>query len=521
MRYSTRSSLRSLGVPVSTEARLRTHGIPALRGLDGSALGVDPLLAVQQAMQAAQAAAAAAAAGFPLNVVGAQVQTGAVLRPGMALRSPSGQFLALLQGDGNFVTYNGTPANVTAASPSGKAIWASNTGGGTVLIVQGDGNVVLYAGDPQNITSPSPSGKAVWATGTNGAAGPVTLKMQDDGNLVVYDAKNRNIWASVDRSGVVPVKSAWSIPTVLPTPTPTPTPTASQPTTSAKPLPPGTSLVVKDGALQIRTVAQDGVSISYAPITAAGVGAGVMLDGGATGDQTNGTMIGLVADPQGNIFWAESAWQGGMSNAKANYYPYQPGDTTLAQGKQHLADQIAQQKAAADKANADAIAAQSAAAAQLQQEQAALAAAQKAQADAQAQAQAAQAALTAAQAAAASATTAAQQQSAQAQIQQATAQVVAAQQAAGAANAAVTAAQQGGAITASMFPGGEAGKSIFLYGGIALVGVVTVSVLLRMSKAASRIQVTRVGEPVPPTMAGLGGGQRRRKRQRVRRRRRA
>ena len=53
------------------------------------------------------------------------------------------------------------------------------------LIMQDDGNLVLYAA----------GGRALWATGTDGVAIRHAV-MQTDGNLVLYDYANRPRWAS-------------------------------------------------------------------------------------------------------------------------------------------------------------------------------------------------------------------------------------------------------------------------------------------------------------------------------------
>jgi len=37
---------------------------------------------------------------------------------------------------------------------------------------------------------------ATWAIGTRGGSAPYTLKMQDDGNLVLYDSTSSAVWAS-------------------------------------------------------------------------------------------------------------------------------------------------------------------------------------------------------------------------------------------------------------------------------------------------------------------------------------
>jgi hypothetical protein len=56
--------------------------------------------------------------------------------------------------------------------------------------MQGDGNFVLY----KNLPSGTP---AIWASNTHGkGTGPYVLKMQEDGNLVIYDSTGAATWAS-------------------------------------------------------------------------------------------------------------------------------------------------------------------------------------------------------------------------------------------------------------------------------------------------------------------------------------
>ncbi|NJM33522.1 MAG: hypothetical protein HC850_01165 [Rhodomicrobium sp.] len=98
-----------------------------------------------------------------------------------ALISANGRYTALMQGDGNFVVYDG-----------GRAIWASGTDGvaGARIIMQGDGNLVVY----------DPSNRAHWDSGSwgEGANRQFNLVMQDDGNLVVYDSQGGEaLWASM------------------------------------------------------------------------------------------------------------------------------------------------------------------------------------------------------------------------------------------------------------------------------------------------------------------------------------
>jgi hypothetical protein len=70
-------------------------------------------------------------------------------------------------------------------TPSGRPIWQSDTSGATKLAMQEDGNLVVYAaGD-----------KPLWASGTNG--NPLaTLRFQQDGNIVIYSATGKSLWAT-------------------------------------------------------------------------------------------------------------------------------------------------------------------------------------------------------------------------------------------------------------------------------------------------------------------------------------
>ena len=106
---------------------------------------------------------------------------GSVLRPpaqlsaNQSLRSPNGRFVALLQGDGNFVVFaDGRPGFATRTRAAGAA-----------LALQSDGNVVIY--DSQ--------GRPLWASGTGGSGGSDQLVMQDDGNLVLYGPRGA-VWAT-------------------------------------------------------------------------------------------------------------------------------------------------------------------------------------------------------------------------------------------------------------------------------------------------------------------------------------
>ena len=101
------------------------------------------------------------------------LSAGQTLLAGQYLRSPSGQYTLVQQGDGNLVEYKNSTA-----------VWASGThGSGLRLAMQTDGNAVVYDG-----------GSARWSTDSWGVGG-TRLVLQDDGNLVVYDANGKALWA--------------------------------------------------------------------------------------------------------------------------------------------------------------------------------------------------------------------------------------------------------------------------------------------------------------------------------------
>lgn len=61
--------------------------------------------------------------------------------------------------------------------------WQYDNGGGNIAIMQGDGNFVLYYGN-----------SAIWATNTQNNE-DAYIKMQNDGNLVVYSDTHSALWA--------------------------------------------------------------------------------------------------------------------------------------------------------------------------------------------------------------------------------------------------------------------------------------------------------------------------------------
>lgn len=115
-------------------------------------------------------AGAGASGGAPASTLTADER----LFAGQAVWSPSGAYGLHYQGDGNLVLYG----------PSGP-IWSSDTHTTTAgfATMQGDGNFVVYDG----------GGQPVWATDTAGLPG-AELRVQDDGYIVLYDAGGHVLW---------------------------------------------------------------------------------------------------------------------------------------------------------------------------------------------------------------------------------------------------------------------------------------------------------------------------------------
>jgi hypothetical protein len=127
----------------------------------------------------------AGSATFSWAVNGAEstLAAGQSLAPGQNLWSPSHQYSAAFQSDGNLVVWG----------PAGVSYWNSGTSGrgANQLLMQTDGNLVIYAGIPN----------AVWSTGTWSSGSANRLVMQDDGKLVLYTSGDVPVWSSGTRTG--------------------------------------------------------------------------------------------------------------------------------------------------------------------------------------------------------------------------------------------------------------------------------------------------------------------------------
>jgi|NOAtaT_6_FD_contig_111_537912_length_1593_multi_5_in_0_out_0_2 hypothetical protein len=140
-----------------------------------------------------------------------------VLNQNEFIKAPGFEFYARVQTDGNFVLYTSN------SFESKHAIWSSNTyGKGTApyqLRMQDDGNLVLY--DAYQ--------KPIWASDTwNKGSKPHHLVQQDDGNLVLYDANRTPTWSSNTYGKTAP--PSYAPPPTYPPPTYPPNNYAPPPT---------------------------------------------------------------------------------------------------------------------------------------------------------------------------------------------------------------------------------------------------------------------------------------------------
>lgn len=107
------------------------------------------------------------------------LRAGETLAAGQSLVSPNRRWTLVMQGDGNLVLYE----------EGGIARWATYTNGGPDrrAVMQGDGNFVVY----------NSSDQPLWHTTTAGFGDTAYLSVQDDGNVVIY-AQGLPVWARSD-----------------------------------------------------------------------------------------------------------------------------------------------------------------------------------------------------------------------------------------------------------------------------------------------------------------------------------
>jgi hypothetical protein len=105
------------------------------------------------------------------------LSSSATLYPGQELSSPSGNYVAVMQPDGNFVVY---PNDGTYSNP----LWQSNTAGnnGATLAMQSDGNLTIYA----------MNGTQIWDVESTGTGN--YLKLLDTGELQIVGQNSTIYW---------------------------------------------------------------------------------------------------------------------------------------------------------------------------------------------------------------------------------------------------------------------------------------------------------------------------------------
>jgi hypothetical protein len=118
---------------------------------------------------------------------GSWLATGAYLGVNDYLVSDNGNFFAIMQGDGNLVSYQGSgPSN------QGTPHWASNTDFGPgqyFAFMQSDGNFCIYRG-----SDPTHQGAFVWNSGTAREQGQYFAVLFDNGYIIIY--QGTLVWAS-------------------------------------------------------------------------------------------------------------------------------------------------------------------------------------------------------------------------------------------------------------------------------------------------------------------------------------
>lgn len=112
--------------------------------------------------------------------IGDTLTTGRTLYHDQYLASSNGSFIAKMQADRNFVVYS-----------TDQALWSTETSnpnaGYKNLKLQYDGNIVVY--DSNNNAAWN-----IWSNTNIYHPVAVRLKMQNDGNLVAYTANNTPVW---------------------------------------------------------------------------------------------------------------------------------------------------------------------------------------------------------------------------------------------------------------------------------------------------------------------------------------
>lgn len=136
---------------------------------------------------------------------GSSIKSGEFLSNDDYIQSPNGLFFAIMQSDGNFCVYRGSP------SENHGFLWGCNQtslpGGPYYAVLQRDANFCVYKG-----TGPEDYQGGIWCSMGTGPEGAYVANLQDDGNFCVYHADPRDgqkaIWCTMAIDPVVDVEIA-------------------------------------------------------------------------------------------------------------------------------------------------------------------------------------------------------------------------------------------------------------------------------------------------------------------------
>jgi RHS repeat-associated protein len=115
--------------------------------------------------------------GAPLPDLGSSLSAGSTVHDNQTMWSPTRQYRATMQTDGNFVVY----------TAGGSPVWASGTSNhpGVMLTLQTSGDLEVHDNH----------GAVAWSSGTSPSSND-TLTLQDDGDLVLKDGTGTLLWSS-------------------------------------------------------------------------------------------------------------------------------------------------------------------------------------------------------------------------------------------------------------------------------------------------------------------------------------